>query len=266
MKKNIMKKKAIVCILFLCLASVAMTVSGEESEPKTGPMNVGPKKGFKISLGYGVVMKNNMRRDDTYAHHGADVLFSSIPLMQIAWGPLSLGAQGLKADLYGSKTWGVFTNIDRTRDRYHGTGMDDRRDSWFIGFGGRYGKFSAHLSKDIQGRSYGKKFFFHYTEMYMIKQRFFTRSSVGLECFDSKYADYYYGVKSTEVTASRPEYHPGRYCLPAVSFAPMYKMDEHISLITALSVKGLPKEIRHSPTTRGGNLETGLVFGGLWQF
>jgi outer membrane protein len=252
-------------ILFFLLIS-AMTISAEENNPKSGPTNMAPKKGFKISLGYGVVMKNNIRRDDTYEHHRADVLFASIPLMQIAWGPLSFGAQGLKADIYGSKTWGVFTNVERSRDRYHGTGMDDRRDSWFIGAGGRYGKFSAHFSKDIQGRSHGKKLFLHYSEMYMIKEKIFTRSSVGFECYDSKYADYFYGVKSTEATASRPEYHPGRYCLPAVSFAPMYKMDEHISLITALSVKGLSSEIRHSPTTKGGNIETGLIFGGLWQF
>lgn len=264
MKTIFTSKKMIITILLLSFFASSNSFSQEKMSSQSGPTD--RRSGFHLALGLGVAMKNNLRRDDTYKHHHGDVLFTPIPLIQFGWGPVSFGGQGLKADLYGNRAWGVYTNIDRSRDRYHGSGMDDRRDSWFWGVGGRFKKFSAHLAKDIQGRSHGKKWNVNYAEMYTIREKFFTRSSIGLECYDARYADYYYGVKATEVTSARSEYHPGRTCQPTVSFAPIYKMDDNVSFITALTMKGLAKEIRHSPTIKGGNLEAGLIFGSLWQF
>jgi len=259
-----MKKKTMITILLLTFLYSFSAVSAEKIPSQSGPM--GKPTGFHLSLGVGVAMKNNIRRNNTYNNTHGDLLFSPIPLLQFGWGPLSFGGQGLKADLYGNRQWGVYTNIDRERQRYRGPGMDDRRDSWFWGIGGRYGKFSAHFARDIQGRSHGKKLNLNYAEMYMIRQKFFTRSSLGIECFDKNYADYYYGVKSTEINSGRNEYHPSRFCQPGVAFAPMYKMDEHVTFISAVTAKLLASEIRHSPTTKGGNVETGLIFGGLYQF
>lgn len=247
-------------ILFFILNIFSHSLFSAESGPTK------PSRGFHLALGLGVAMKNNMRKDNTYNNTHGDLIFSPIPLIQIGWGPISFGGQGLKLDLYGNRQWGIYTNIDRNRDRYRGTGMDDRRDSWFWGIGGRYGKFSTQIARDIQGRSKGKKFNFNYSEMYTIKEKFFTRSAIGVECLDQNYADYYYGVKKSEATAWRPEYHPGRLCQPTLSFAPMYKMNENITFITALSLKYLARDIQDSPTIKGGNTEAGLIFGSLWQF
>lgn len=259
-----MMKKSIGLFYFLLFSAASVSFSAEKMPSQSGP--TGKPQGFHVSVGAGVAVKNNMRKDNTYNNTHGDIFVSPIPLIQIGWGPLSLGGQGLKADLYGTRQWGVYTNIDRVRERYKGTGMDDRRDSWFWGIGGRFGKFAGHFSKDIQGRSHGKKWNLNYAEMYMLRPKVFTRSAVGIECFDKNYADYYYGVKATEVRSGRPEYHPTRFCQPTLSFAPMYKLDEKVTIMTALALKGLSKEIRHSPTVRGGNIESGLIFGALYQF
>lgn len=253
-----------ITILLLLLSLSPAAFSAEKIPSQTGPM--GKPTGLHFALGVGVAMKNNMRKNNTYNNTHGDVFFSPIPLLQIGWGPISFGGQGFKADLYGNRAWGVYTNIDRERNRYHGTGMDDRRDSWFWGLGGRYGKFAAYFARDIQDKSHGKKLTLNYAEMYMIRQKLFTRSAVGLECFDKNYADYYYGVKASEVTTERKEYHPASFCQPTLSFAPMYKLDEHLTFISALTLKALSKEVRQSPTIRGGLLEAGLIFGGLYQF
>lgn len=259
-----MIKKSSITILLLTFFFSLPAFSAEKMPSQTGP--TGRPTGFHLALGAGVAMKNNMRKHNTYNNTHGDLFFSPLPLLQLGWGPLSFGGQGLKADLYGTREWGVYTNIDRERNRYKGTGMEDRRDSWFWGVGGRYGKFSAYFARDIQGRSHGKMVSVNYAEMYMIRQRFFTRSALGLECFDKNYADYYYGVKVSEQTSSRAAYQPKGYCQPTLSFAPMYKMDEHVTFISALSAKALSREVRHSPTVRGGHLEAGLIFGALYNF
>jgi outer membrane protein len=144
--------------------------------------------------------------------------------------------------------------------------MDDRKSSWFFGGGFRYQKITLLYARDIQGRSHGKKLTLHYSEMYPLGEKFFTRSSVGLECYNVSYADYYYGVRANEVSATRAEYHPNNYCLPTVSFFPIYKYNEHVNLLTGLSFKVLTKDVRRSPTTTGTWLESALILGGTWVF
>ncbi len=263
MKKNNYLKNAFVTKLLLTFLISKSAFSAQESGPTAKDAE---KKSFKLSVGLGIALKNNIRKDNNNSGTGGDIVFSPIPLIQFAWGPISLGAQGLNASVYGNRQMGVFFNLNSMGDRYNGSGMDDRENSWFLGAGFRFHKLSFLYSHDLQGRSHGKKITLHYTEMYPIGTKFFTRSAVGAECYNRSYADYYFGVKASEVTTTRSEYHTGGYCIPAVSFFPGYKYDENISFLTGLSLKGIPKEIRRSPTTTGTWLETAIILGGIWQF
>jgi len=122
--------------------------------------------------------------------------------------PFSLGQQGLTMSFIGDREKSIYLNINRGGDRYDGVGMTSRQTSWFAGMGAKYHKFNFIISKDIEGESHGVKSQLSYTEIYTIKEKFLTRSSVGLEFYDQRFMEYYYGVKSTEVSTSRSEYHP----------------------------------------------------------
>jgi outer membrane scaffolding protein for murein synthesis (MipA/OmpV family) len=234
------------------------------SEEKSGPTD--EIKSWHLSLGYGIALKNNIRKDNNYSGGHADVIFNSIPLVQIAWGPISIGAQGLSANLIGNREVAGYLNLNRVGDRYYATGMEDRKDSWFFGAGIKFYKFNVLISKDIDGRSHGVKAILNYTAIYPLGEKIFTRSSVGLECYNKSFAEYYYGVRSNEATTSRSEYHPNAYCLPTASFFPGYKYNENVNFLIGTSVKGLTKAIHNSPTTDGSWLEVALILGATWKF
>ena len=261
MKTKNISLKSIITILLLSFFISKISYS----EEKTGPTMTA--KSFHYSLGYGVLLKNNIRKDNAYDGRGGDLLFNQLPLIQLSWGPISFGQLGLSANIAGNRDIGAFININRAGDRYKSAGLSyDRKESWFFGGGMKIYKFDFLIGRDINGRSKGSRAIFHYSEMYPITEKIFARSSIGLECFNKSFAEYYYGVQATEVTINRSEYHPKAFCVPTVSFFPIYKYNENLSFIAGVNFKGITKEVRKSPTTTGTWLETSLIIGSTWKF
>ena len=220
---------------------------------------------LKISLGAGAAIKNNIRYHNTYKNSKHDLIVNAIPLAQISFGPLFIGQQGLTLSLLGNREKSFYVNFNYYNDRYDGVGMEPRHGSLFFGAGIKYLKFNLLVTKDINARSNGKKVNASYAETYTINNLFFTRSSIGLEYSDKKFANYYYGVNSTEATNSRPQYHPSSFITPSLSFFPGYKYNENLTFLTGLSVKLLSSQVRNSPTTNDDHFEVALITGALWQ-
>ncbi|RPJ68875.1 MAG: hypothetical protein EHM20_17055 [Alphaproteobacteria bacterium] len=257
-------KERAIYLLITFLISFLSIRNGLTKE--TAPSPVPAKKSWHLSLGYGIAIKNNLRKDNEFSNSAADILLKHIPLAQVGWGPLSVGAQGFTANLIGNREVGGFLNINRLGDRYYSQGMENRKDSWFFGAGLKYNKFLFMFARDIDGRSHGLRFSANYNALYPIGEKIFTRSSVGLECFSKSYSEYYYGVRSNEATLNRLEYHPKAYCAPGASFFPGYKMSDKLSLLVGLSLKLVPATVRLSPTTNGDWLEAALISGVTWKF
>jgi hypothetical protein len=89
MIKEIAPKKLCLLFLFLQISFISKVFSEEKIAAKV-PKE--PKKFWHVSLGYGVALKNNIRKDNTFSRSGGDLLTSHIPLIQIALGPISIGA------------------------------------------------------------------------------------------------------------------------------------------------------------------------------
>lgn len=221
---------------------------------------------LKFSIGAGAAFKNNLRKDNQYSPNSDQFIFTPIPLIQLSWGPIFIGQQGLTASFYGNKDRSIYLNLNRTGDRYDGSGMESRRPSWFAGLGIKYLKFNFIISRDIDGRSHGVKSSINYTEIYTIKEKFFTRSSVGLEYFDHRFAEYYFGVRYHEASISRPEYHPSSFVNPYVSFFPGYKYNNNINILVGTAIKYLNSAASNSPTSNGEHFEGSIITGLLWQF
>ena len=254
MKKIFLKKILIITILLLHFSPAEMACANSEN------------KSWRISIGLGAAVKNNIRKNNNKSGQGGDVIINSLPLLQIAWGPISIGQQGVNAAFYGNRQVGASLNFNQAGDRYNGAEMENKKESWLLGLGLKYHKFSLLLAKDISARSKGSKFNINYTEVYPLGQKTLTRSSLGVECFDKNFAHYYYGVKAQEVIATRGEYQPSSFCQPTMSFFPIYSFDEHLDFLIGLSLKGLSREVKNSPLVNSSWLESAFIFGGLWKF
>jgi outer membrane protein len=260
MKINYSKKNTSITFLLLIYFFTQSAFSNEESGPTV------KKNSFHLSLGMGAALKSNNRLNNNREGDAGDVLFAPIPLIQFSWGPVSMGAQGLTTQVYGNKEIGGYLSLNRGGDRYYATGMEPRFDSWFFGGGIRFHKFNILFARDINGNSKGNKISLHYATFYPLKKIFYVRSSIGIECHNKAFADYYYGVKASEVSVNRPEYHPSGYCAPTISFLPGYKYNEHLNFITGLTFKEISNQERKSPTTTDAWLEGALIAGALWVF
>ncbi len=268
-KLNMSLKKNVIVLFMPILLNAFSPMKNANAEEKTAEKINPPataKRAWHLSLGYGIAIKNNFRKDNNYSGARADILLKHIPLIQVGWGPVSVGAQGLTANLVGNREVGGFLNINRFGDRYYSPGMENRKDSWFFGAGLKYNKFLFMLSRDINGRSHGARFSANYNAVYPIGEKIFTRSSAGFECYSESFAEYYYGVRASEVSVRRSEYHPKSYCAPVASFFPGYKISDEVSILLGLAIKGIPKTVRHSPTTNGDWLEAALIGGATWKF
>lgn len=260
--KTIKENLKYVHLSLILFAGLSLHVFSEEVKEVK---KVAPKS-FRLSVGTGASFKNNIRKNNQHSGDGGDILFSPLPFVQFSWGPLFIGQQGLTLSLLGDREKSFYVNINTGGDRYDGEGMQPRKSSFFAGGGIKYHKFSFHLARDINGRSHGIKSSFSYAETYTINETFFTRSALGLDCFDRRYADYYYSIRNSEATSMRAEYHPQAYCTMGLSFFPGYKFNPNISTVTGLSLKNVAQTVRQSPTTDGSWLELALILGALWQF
>lgn len=254
-----MKKiKSIVYVGLLSLIFSATSFSQEISKDLL--VDIAKERQWRLSLGAGLILKKNMRVGNTYEHMDKKVLRKIIPYVTGSYKRLSLGPQGLAFRILGNPFIHFSTFLNRAGDKYQGVHMDPRKESVFFGFSGKVGKFNLNISRDINGRSKGFLSQFSYGQMTLISADLILRTSFNLEWHDDRYAEYFFGVKSHEVTSSRKEYHVKNFFQPGLSFMPIYKIRDSLSFVGILGFKLMPKSIKSSPTMNGRGLETfGLV-------
>ncbi len=213
------------------------------------------ERSWSASIGAGVVIKKNMRTGNTYEDMDKKIFIKPIPMVQASWGRVSLGVQGISVRAVGNPMMNVSAFIKRDGDRYHGLGMIPRKDSVFVGATAKFFNYGFSYSHDINGRSKGSIATANYSKFFPITESLLLRSSLSLDWLDDKYAEYYYGVRSHEVTATRREYHINNYFLPGVSAMPIYKLTERSSITSVFSMKLLPKKVSQSPTMTGKRID-----------
>lgn len=251
--------------IIFSIASLLMSPSLSAQEAKQ-EAKAPDARNWSASLGIGAAFKKNLRVGNTYENLDKKFLIRPIPLVQASYGRFSLGGQGLSFQVLGSKLAEAKLFIKRDGDRYHGVGMIPRKDSAFVGTSMRFLNYSFTVSRDIHGRSKSWTTQFNYGKMFLLNEKFFLLTNFGLDWFDDRYAEYYYGVRKHEATSSRREYHLNNYIQPSVGVLPVYKLTGTSSLMGALSVKLVAKEVRESPTMNGDRLELGGLFGYSYNF
>lgn len=240
--------------ILLCPFLTTLSVFGAEAPSEETPS-------WKVSVGYGMGFKKNLRKNNTYEDMDKDIVTKSIPLVQGSVGRFSLEAQGLSFLVLGNRFSNVSAFINRGGDRYHGAGMTPRKDSFFAGVSLKFMKYGLSASKDINGHSKGHIINASYSHFIPVDEKLLLNLSASVAWHDDRYSEYYYGVRSHEAISGRPEYHAKNYFQPGVGAFPIYKLSEKISVLLGLNLKYVPEKIRQSPTMNGDKIEYGGLLG-----
>ena len=148
-------------------------------------------------------------------------------------------------------------------------GMDDRNSTIDIGlnieFETGHGELELELLTDALGEHKGQEVKVSWEKNYRIKDRWSIEPSIGLSWQSSKLADYYYGVKTTEATSSRPAYNVGSALNWKMSLKGKYKISDHWMLMSGIEVELLDSDINDSPIVDNDTLFSGML-GIIYRF
>jgi len=208
-------------------------------------------KGPQFSLGLGVALSENVRRDNQYDKSDKATIISPIPVATFQWGRFSIRGKGAQYTLYRNPLFTPHIMINRDGDTYYGEGLNRRKPSWFAGFGFRVWRLSFSIKKGIEDKSKSTvgKVAFHYG-LPLGKTGIHLSSSVGLEFLNSKYTQYYYGVTNLEANSKFQEYSPSSTINKFISVNLMGRVTEKVSYLVGPGYKLLGSEVYNSPTIR----------------
>jgi len=238
----------------LCLTTIQLQAA------ETGGLRL------KAGLGFGMALKNNLRFDNDYINLDRSTVLSSIPMVMLFYGPISLGQNGLNLGFIGNRDRSAFLNFNRYGERYYGPLMDRRKESWFGSLGVKWDEWALVLGRDLMGRSQGIRSQLSYTYVKNYDDQSMLRASAFLEFLDGQFVNYYYGVRAHEVNAWRSIYTPGATFIPGMGLFYAPRFFEHLSLNLGAVLKYIPSEIKKSPTTKGTDFETTMIAGAMWNF
>jgi outer membrane protein len=130
---------------------------------------------------------------------------------------------------------------------------------------GAWGSLGLELLTDALGDHEGFEVSLAYTYEFAATAEFSISPSIGLSYHDAHLADYYYGVRPSEVRAGRAEYHPEAGGAATAGVTAMYALTPHWSLVGVVEAMVLSDELADSPLI-AQEWNTTVVVGALYRF
>ncbi len=141
-------------------------------------------------------------------------------------------------------------------------GLDERKPGIDFGVSARWttpvGELNAQLLKDVSNRSKGEEAILAYAYPFSMG-KWTLRPEFGLSWQSSDLNDYYVGVDSHEVTATRTAYQAGSTVTPFAAVQMEYEINQQLHLLGGVGVSRLGDEISDSPIIKERNLAGGFV-------
>lgn len=148
-------------------------------------------------------------------------------------------------------------------------GMDERKGGFWAGAKATWRNdvvpVSVEWSADASGHSKGQRFALGLEKNFRIGPQMMLTPRLGATWLDKKYVDYYFGVRSHEVTAGRAAYTGKAGVNAELGLRGAYMFDRHHSLFLDVGVTSLAKEIKNSPLV-DRSTENRVLLGYLYRF
>lgn len=262
-------KKILPTLLVSALLFPTFTLADEDSVEKKSEQKAEGKatpSSDSLSIGYGLMIKKNIREGNTYKRGDKNTTIEGIPMLQADYGRFTLGPQGATMRIAGDMLRSISGVLNYNGDRYEADGMKGRKKGVFAGLVFKWSLFSFIASRDVEDKSDGWQTQFSYNEVFVVTQSLLLRTSVYLKWNDKEYANYYYGVNPSEATITRPAYAPGAYFTPGAGLISIYLFNKNVSLMTGGSLEFLAKKIQDSPTVISQNIIPTIYTGLSYRF
>ncbi len=267
MKKVVM----IICIaLAMCIGSwdaPAITLADERDDPD------GPEDGEGVLLGGDLMMGAGVEFE-TSPYKDVDDEFN--PSLYIRWerGPMFVEIEDRVRVGYEWRNW-TFTAIGQYQDDGYDEddsdfldGMDERKSTVAAGleveYETPYGEVGVELMADVGGKHKGWEMSLEYGKSFEL-DRIFIQPFVEVNWQSGKMADYYFGVKDSEVRSWRPAYDVGSVVNCEVGFEVFYMLTENWMLVGRMETEFLDGDIKDSPIVSEDVLFSGS-FGVVYAF
>jgi MipA family protein len=148
-------------------------------------------------------------------------------------------------------------------------GMNDRKGGLWSGLSSTWSNplvnVTAQWMTDASSYSKGQRMSLGLERSFFVGDKLMFTPSVTATWMDDKYADYYYGVRTSEARIGRPAYTVDSTMNTQFSLRTDYMMDEHQALFLMLEYTALGSEIKDSPLTDSAS-ETMVLGGYLYRF
>ncbi|WP_017737807.1 MipA/OmpV family protein [Pseudomonas sp. CBZ-4] len=148
-------------------------------------------------------------------------------------------------------------------------GMSDRKSSFWAGAKVEWQNDLADVSlewvHDISGHSKGQSVSLGLERTWQINEYVMLTPRFAATWQDSKYVDYYFGVRKSEVLANRGFYEGKSGINTEVGLRGIYKFDNHHSVFADAEVTQLSSEIKDSPLV-DRSTQNNLTFGYVYRF
>ncbi|MEX2198864.1 MAG: MipA/OmpV family protein [Burkholderiales bacterium] len=207
-------------------------------------------------------------------YRGGDVRYDYLPVNLFAGRHAYLHSDrvGLKLDLGISRRLDLFLAF-----RHEGTplsrppavleGMALREQGTDLGFGYRqrtaWGTLALEALHNVDGASAGSELRLRLEdEVRRGRLRLWPQATLAWR--DAKLNDYYYGVRATEASASRPAYRAGDGLNLQLALYASYPLSAHWQLLAGISATQWASTVRHSPIAEGG-LQAAATLGLLYE-
>jgi MipA family protein len=148
-------------------------------------------------------------------------------------------------------------------------GMDKRRGGLWAGAKAEWKNelvdVSAEWTADAASHSKGQQFSLGLQKSWRLGGQLMLTPRLGVKWQDSKYVDYYYGVRSSEALAGRAAYAGESGLNTELGVRAMLRLDAHQSLMFDLGVTSLAKGIKNSPLVDRSS-ENRVLLGYLYRY
>lgn len=214
-------------------------------------------------LGIGVYSYDNIRLNNQKTFLKTKRIYEPIPTFQFRLGPLFINKDGAGIALAYFKYVKLIALALYEGEPYRTDGMEERKKSFHIGGGFRIFDLEILYYQDIQSRSNGKVLKVFYAPSFEKKNYIFS-PRVYAQFWDSKYVDYFFGVKSNEVTSARSQYRGKRTTNYGFMLQNVWN-NGNMKYILSGGYKFYGPPVYNSPTVTRKN-EQRIVLGIMYKF
>ena len=211
----------------------------------------------EFTLGAGAYKSRSQYADYNHTSGG-------LPIIDYQGEGWSLGGSGASIDLLGDQDTVLKLSALLTLNR---NGFDDADSTVFSGMKKRdnsvdlglaidyklgSGSLGASLMGDASSTHQGYLFDVNYSQGVALLGGFF-KPSIGLAMQSSNYTDYYYGVPTNEVTATRKAYSANSAINPYIEYSYRYPINDNMMLLQGANFTKLDTQINDSPLVDRNN-------------